>query len=73
MTSDSLLETKLYSVASLIAETEDVCGIDHSYDATVLNYKKICDGYLVSIIGCLGVLGKHFLKHVYNKHLHNPF
>ena len=57
---DKILGTNFSSVTSWTAGllTEDVCGTDHSYDPTVLDYKKICDGYLVSIIGCLGVLGK---------------
>ena len=35
----------------------DVCGTDDQYDPTVINYKYICDGLLVSIIGSLGLLG----------------
>ena len=35
------------------------CGTDHSFDETVRNYKYYCDGLLVSIIGCLGILGKN--------------
>ena len=38
--------------------TNNVCGTDYSYNVTVINYKYYCDGILVSIIGCLGVLGK---------------
>ena len=40
--------------------SEDVCGEEFSYDFTVINYKYICDGLLVSIIGCLGVLGEQY-------------
>lgn len=38
--------------------TNNVCGTDYSYNVTVINYKYYCDGILVSIIGCLGVLGE---------------
>jgi len=33
------------------------CGTNHIDDPVVVNYKYICDGVLVSIIGFLGVLG----------------
>jgi len=47
--------------------SEDVCGEEFSYDFTVINYKYICDGLLVSIIGCLGVLGNLFSIYVLSK------
>ena len=52
-----MLSTNLSSVI-LGFPSENVCGTDHSYDASVINYKYICDGLLVSIIGCLGILSK---------------
>ena len=33
------------------------CGTDFSTDPTVINLKYYCDGLLVSIIGCLGLVG----------------
>eukprot|EP00090_Calanus_glacialis_P018966 TRINITY_DN29289_c0_g1_i1.p1 TRINITY_DN29289_c0_g1~~TRINITY_DN29289_c0_g1_i1.p1 ORF type:complete len:381 (-),score=37.07 TRINITY_DN29289_c0_g1_i1:225-1367(-) len=33
------------------------CGRTYTDDPVVVNYKYICDGLLVSIIGCLGVMG----------------
>lgn len=38
-------------------ELDTVCGTDHSGEEGVTNYKYICDGLLVSIIGCFGVIG----------------
>ena len=39
--------------------SQNICGTDHSFDETVRNYKYYCDGLLVSIIGCLGILGEN--------------
>lgn len=39
--------------------SQNSCGTDHSFDETVRNYKYYCDGLLVSIIGCLGILGEN--------------
>jgi len=47
--------------------TNNVCGTDYSYNVTVINYKYYCDGILVSIIGCLGVLGNLFSIFVLSK------
>ena len=33
------------------------CGTDFSNDATVINFKYYCDGLLISIVGCLGLIG----------------
>ena len=33
------------------------CGTDFSTDSTVINFKYYCDGLLVSIFGCLGIVG----------------
>ena len=39
--------------------SQNICGTDHMFDETVRNYKYYCDGLLVSIIGCLGIVGKN--------------
>ena len=41
--------------------SQNSCGTDHSFDETVRNYKYYCDGLLVSIIGCLGIMGENIL------------
>ena len=33
------------------------CGTDFSEDATVINFKYYCDGLLISVVGCLGLVG----------------
>jgi len=33
------------------------CGTDFSNDATVINFKYYCDGLLISVVGCLGLIG----------------
>jgi len=43
------------------------CGTSYIDDPVVLNYKYICDGVLVSIIGCLGVLGNIISLRVLSK------
>ena len=45
------------SLSLLTPDTDTVCGTDHSGEEGVTNYKYICDGLLVSIIGCFGVIG----------------
>lgn len=42
---------------SFISEPFTNCGTDFSEDLTVINYKYYCDGLLVSIFGCLGLVG----------------
>ena len=41
-----------------LPQGDTACGTDHSVEEGVTNYKYICDGLLVSIIGCLGVIGR---------------
>ena len=33
------------------------CGLDFSEDPTVINFKYYCDGLLISVVGCLGLVG----------------
>jgi len=47
--------------------SQNSCGTDHSFDETVRNYKYYCDGLLVSIIGCLGIMGNLFSIFVLSK------
>ena len=67
MSSKNALEN--FSWSDPVTEVDhrvDHCGVNHSFDETVLNYKKYCDGVLLSIIGCLGILGeRYFLKNLH--------
>ena len=47
------------SLAALSPPGQSACGSDYSRDHSVVNYKYICDGLLVSIIGCIGVMGRN--------------
>ena len=51
----------MYSNFSLLdPPTDTVCGTDHRVEEGVINYKYICDGLLVSIIGCFGIIGRSY-------------
>jgi len=50
-----------------LTEQINNCGTSYIDDPVVVNYKYICDGLLVSIIGCLGVLGNIISLRVLSK------
>jgi len=48
----------MFNVTLDVSETLATnCGTDFSNDATVINFKYYCDGLLISVVGCLGLIG----------------